>query len=169
MEEQQNDLQEEIFEESTSLENGAGETVQTSKNASFYERHKLLIWIVGIVLAFCMIYSIFAPNSSNEPRGIKVVEEQIVTSRYYAEKNNYIYPIVLIEIENTSNTMKKVSVEINFYVDGELLGSDLSDFVTLMPGDKTTLKAQSDKGYYYLYGKDKEYTYKITKWSVYDQ
>ena len=67
--------------------------------------------------------------------------------------------------DTRNNTTKKVSFEANFYADGNLLGSGLSDFVTLAPGDEAIIKAQSDKGYLLL--RSHEYTYKITKWNVY--
>lgn len=162
MEEQKNDLQEGIVNEAE-----GSEITQASGFSGFYNRHKILVWIVGIILAICMVYAMVTPDSSDEVKGIKVLEQRIETSRYYAGIDNYIHPIALIEVENTSSETKEVSVKINFYADGTLLGEGQSSYVTLMPGDKTVLKAQSNKGYYYLYAQDKEYTYKITKWYVY--
>ena len=78
-----------------------------------------------------------------------------------------LYPILLVKVKNNSSSTKKVSFEANFYADGQLLGEDQADYVTLAPGDEAVLMAQSDRGY--KAWTQHEYSYKITKWWIFDQ
>lgn len=138
--------------------NGRARTVDTAK------RKRIMI-IAAVCLISVVIMAIAIPNCGGGTQGIEVISETLVTTPYYAAINGYLYPILLVKVKNTSNVTKKVSFEANFYADGNLLGSGLSDFVTLAPGDEAVIKAQSDKGYLLL--TSHEYTYKITKWNVY--
>lgn len=138
--------------------NGRAPTVDTAK------RKRIMI-IAAVCLISVVIMAIAIPNCGGGTQGIEVISETLVTTPYYAAINGYLYPILLVKVKNTSNVTKKVSFEANFYADGNLLGSGLSDFVTLAPGDEAVIKAQSDKGYLLL--TSHEYTYKITKWNVY--
>lgn len=138
--------------------NGRAHTVDTAK------RKRIMI-IAAVCLISVVIMAIAIPNCGGGTQGIEVISETLVTTPYYAAINGYLYPILLVKVKNTSNATKKVSFEANFYADGNLLGSGLSDFVTLAPGDEAVIKAQSDKGYLLL--TSHEYTYKITKWNVY--
>lgn len=138
--------------------NGRAHTVDTAK------RKRIMI-IAAVCLISVVIMAIAIPNCGGGTQGIEVISETLVTTPYYAAINGYLYPILLVKVKNTSNVTKKVSFEANFYADGNLLGSGLSDFVTLAPGDEAVIKAQSDKGYLLL--TSHEYTYKITKWNVY--
>lgn len=138
--------------------NGRARTVDTAK------RKRIMI-IAAVCLISVVIMAIAIPNCGGGTQGIEVISETLVTTPYYAAINGYLYPILLVKVKNTSNATKKVSFEANFYADGNLLGSGLSDFVTLAPGDEAVIKAQSDKGYLLL--TSHEYTYKITKWNVY--
>lgn len=138
--------------------NGRAHTVDTAK------RKRIMI-IAAVCLISVVIMAIAIPNCGGGTQGIEVISETLVTTPYYAAINGYLYPILLVKGKNTSNVTKKVSFEANFYADGNLLGSGLSDFVTLAPGDEAVIKAQSDKGYLLL--TSHEYTYKITKWNVY--
>lgn len=137
--------------------NGRAPTVDTAK------RKRIMI-IAAVCLISVVIMAIAIPNCGGGTQGIEVISETLVTTPYYAAINGYLYPILLVKVKNTSNVTKKVSFEANFYADGNLLGSDLSEFVTLAPGDEAVIKAQSDKGYLLL--RSHEYTYKITKWNV---
>ena len=138
--------------------NGRAHTVDTAK------RKRIMI-IAAVCLISVVIMAIAIPNCGGGTQGVEVISETLVTTPYYAAINGYLYPILLVKVKNTSNVTKKVSFEANFYADGNLLGSGLSDFVTLAPGDEAVIKAQSDKGYLLL--TSHEYTYKITKWNVY--
>lgn len=138
--------------------NGRAHTVDTAK------RKRIMI-IAAVCLISVVIMAIAISNCGGGTQGIEVISETLVTTPYYAAINGYLYPILLVKVKNTSNVTKKVSFEANFYADGNLLGSGLSDFVTLAPGDEAVIKAQSDKGYLLL--TSHEYTYKITKWNVY--
>ena len=138
--------------------NGRARTVDTAK------RKRIMI-IAAVCLISVVIMAIAIPNCGGGTQGIEVISETLVTTPYYAAINGYLYPILLVKVKNTSNVTKKVSFEANFYADGNLLGSGLSDFVTLAPGDEAVIKAQSDKGYLLL--RSHEYTYKITQWKVY--
>ena len=138
--------------------NGRARTVDTAK------RKRIMI-IAAVCLISVVIMAIAIPNCGGGTQGIEVISETLVTAPYYAAINGYLYPILLVKVKNTSNTTKTVSFEANFYADGNLLGSGLSDFVTLAPGDEAVIKAQSDKGYLLL--RSHEYTYKITKWNIY--
>lgn len=138
--------------------NGRAHTVDTAK------RKRIMI-IAAVCLISVVIMAIAIPNCGGGTQGIEVISETLVTTPYYAAINGYLYPILLVKVKNTSNVTKKVSFEANFYADGNLLGSGLSDFVTLAPSDEAVIKAQSDKGYLLL--TSHEYTYKITKWNVY--
>ena len=138
--------------------NGRARTVDTAK------RKRIMI-IAAVCLISVVIMAIAIPNCEGGTQGIEVISETLVTTPYYAAINGYLYPILLVKVKNTSNVTKKVSFEANFYADGNLLGSGLSDFVTLAPGDEAVIKAQSDKGYLLL--RSHEYTYKITQWKVY--
>lgn len=138
--------------------NGRAHTVDTAK------RKRIMI-IAAVCLISVVIMAIAIPNCGGGTQGIEVISETLVTTPYYAAINGYLYPILLVKVKNTSNVTKKVSFEANFYADGNLLGSGLSDFVTLASGDEAVIKAQSDKGYLLL--TSHEYTYKITKWNVY--
>ena len=138
--------------------NGRARTVDTAK------RKRIMI-IAAVCLISVVIMAIAIPNCGGGTQGIEVISETLVTTPYYAAINGYLYPILLVKVKNTSNATKKVSFEANFYADGNLLGSGLSDFVTLAPGDEAIIKAQSDKGYLLL--RSHEYTYKITQWNIY--
>ena len=138
--------------------NGRAHTVDTAK------RKRIMI-IAAVCLISVVIMAIAIPNCGGGTQGIEVISETLVTTPYYAAINGYLYPILLVKVKNTSNVTKKVSFEANFYADGNLLGSGLSDFVTLAPGDEAIIKAQSDKGYILL--RSHEYTFKITKWNIY--
>lgn len=74
--------------------------------------------------------------------GIDILEEQLITNPYTIIGDN-LYPIVIVKVKNTSNSTKKVSLEANFYSDGNLLGSDQASFVTLSPGDEAFLHEHS--------------------------
>jgi hypothetical protein len=129
------------------------------------------IWIgiaivaVAVILAIIIIPQISGDNS-NSSNGISIVQEELITS-YHAIEGNHLFPILAIKVKNTSKKTKKVSFEANFYADDNLLGSAQADYVTLAPGDETILFAQSDKGY--VAWSSHQYTYKITKWWVFDQ
>lgn len=138
--------------------NGRAHAVATAK------RKRIMI-IAAVCLISVVIMAIAIPNCGGGTQGIEVISETLVTTPYYAAINGYLYPILLVKVKNTSNATKKVSFEANFYADGNLLGSGLSEFVTLAPGDEAIIKAQSDKGYLLL--RSHEYTYKITQWNVY--
>ena len=138
--------------------NGRAHTVDTAK------RKRIMI-IAAVCLISVVIMAIAIPNCGGGTQGIEVISETLVTTPYYAAINGYLYPILLVKVKNTSNATKKVSFEANFYADGNLLGSGLSDFVTLAPGDEAIIKAQSDKGYLLL--RSHEYTFKITHWNIY--
>lgn len=117
---------------------------------------------VAVVIAIIIIIAVSLGNSMN---GIEIVGEQLATDPYYTTIGDYLYPIVVVKVKNTSNTTKKVSFEANFYADGNLLGSDQASYITLAPGDEAFLHAQSDRGY--RMWSSHEYSYKITKWHVY--
>lgn len=135
------------------------------------KKSKKIIFISVAIIAIIILLVVFIPlvkdNKANGNNGIEIIEEQLVTNPLYAIEGNYLYPIIVIKVKNTSSVNKKVSFEANFYADGNLLGSDQADYVTLTPGDETYLKAQSDNGY--LAWKTYEYSYKITKWWIFDQ
>lgn len=118
--------------------------------------------IIAVVIGIIVLVSILLGDSTN---GIDIVEEQLVTDPRYTIIGNNLYPIVLVKVKNTSNETKKVSFEANFYADGNLLGSDQANYVTLAPGDEAILQAQSDNGY--VAWSSHNYTYKITKWWIY--
>ena len=139
--------------------NGRARTVDTAK------RKRIMIIAAVCLISVVVIMAIAIPNCEGGTQGIEVISETLVTTPYYAAINGYLYPILLVKVKNTSNATKKVSFEANFYADGNLLGSGLSDFVTLAPGDEAIIKAQSDKGYLLL--RSHEYTYKITNWNIY--
>lgn len=117
-------------------------------------------WWFWAIIAALVIVIIVASSGGNN--GITVIEERI----YNVNSSSYTYPALAVEVRNDSSSNKKVSVEVNFYADGELLGSGQADYVTLAPGDKTTLRAICDKGYLWIF--EKNYTYKITKWWIFD-
>lgn len=125
---------------------------------------KIAVAIVAAVIVVALVI-IIAVSLGNSMGGIEIVGEQLVTDPYYTTIGDYLYPIVVVKVKNTSNTTKKVSFEANFYADGNLLGSDQASFVTLAPGDEAFLHAQSDRGY--RMWSSHEYSYKITKWHVY--
>ena len=136
-----------------------------SAHAVATAKRKRIMIIAAVCLISVVIMAIAIPNCGGGAQGIEVISETLVTTPYYAAINGYLYPILLVKVKNTSNVTKKVSFEANFYADGNLLGSGLSEFVTLAPGDEAVIKAQSDKGYLLL--RNHEYTYKITQWKVY--
>lgn len=136
-----------------------------SAHAVATAKRKRIMIIAAVCLISVVIMAIAIPNCGGGTQGIEVISETLVTTPYYAAINGYLYPILLVKVKNTSNVTKKVSFEANFYADGNLLGSGLSEFVTLAPGDEAVIKAQSDKGYLLL--RSHEYTYKITQWKVY--
>ena len=70
---------------------------------------------VAVVIAIVIIIAVSLGNSMN---GIEIVGEQLVTDPYYTTIGDYLYPIVVVKVKNTSNTTKKVSFEANFYADG---------------------------------------------------
>ena len=106
-------------------------------------------------------------STSTSLNGISVLEEQLVTDVIYTVIGNNLYPILLVKVKNNSSSTKKVSFGANFYADGQLLGEDQADYVTLAPGDEAVLMAQSDRGY--KAWTQHEYSYKITKWWIFDQ
>lgn len=73
MEEQKNDLQEEL-KENTAPVNEAGSTL----SASFYEKHKTWIWIVGILIGICIIYSLFSGLGTKRYVGSNTTCEVVV-------------------------------------------------------------------------------------------
>ena len=95
-----------------------------------------------MVIAIVIIIAVSLGNSMG---GIEIVGEQLVTDPYYTVIGDNLYPIVVVKVKNTSNTTKKVSFEVNFYADGNLLGSDQASYITLAPGDEAFLHAQSDR------------------------
>ena len=126
---------------------------------------KIAVAIVAAVIVVALVIIIAVSVGGNSMNGIEIVEEQLVTDPYYTTIGDYLYPIVVVKVKNTSNTTKKVSFEANFYADGNLLGSDQASYITLAPGDEAFLHAQSDRGY--RMWSSHEYSYKITKWHVY--
>lgn len=128
-------------------------------------RKKFTTAIVGAIVIVVAIIIIAMSVGGSSMGGIEILEEQLVTNPYYAMIGDNLYPIVVVKVKNTSNTTRKVSFDVNFYADGNLLGSDQANFVTLAPGDEAFLHAQSDKGY--RAWSSYEYTYKITKWHIY--
>lgn len=120
-------------------------------------------WVI-VVVAIVGIVLLLIPNTN----GIDVQQERLITDNTLETVvGNNMFPVLAVTVKNTSSVTKKVSFEANFYADGELLGSGYADYVTLAPGDTATLKAQSDHGF--VAWAQKEYTYKITQWHVYDQ
>lgn len=144
------------------LNNGDDNNHQTETDLA--RRKKVIIAIIAIIVVVVIVISI-AVSLGNSMNGIEIVGEQLVTDPYYTTIGDYLYPIVVVKVKNTSNTTKKVSFEANFYADGNLLGSDQASYVTLAPGDEAFLHAQSDRGY--RMWSSHEYSYKITKWHVY--
>lgn len=122
--------------------------------------------IIAVVVGIIIFVSILLGDSTN---GIDIVEEHLITDIRYAFEDNHLYPILLLKVKNTSNTTKKVSFEVNFYADGKLLGDGWASFITLAPGDESFIDAQSDTGYGGMQAYNHEYTYKITKWHIYEQ
>lgn len=118
-------------------------------------------WFWTLAVAVIIAIAITVVNSL-AGNGITVVEERL----YNVNSSSYTYPALALDVKNDSSSTKKVQVEVNFYADGELLGSGESSLVVLAPGDTTTLRAVCDHGYLRVF--EKTYTYKITKWWVYD-
>lgn len=134
------------------------------------KKQKIIFIVTAIVALIVIIYllsNMSTCSTSTSLQGISVVEEELVTDLNYAVIGESLYPILLVKVKNTSSTTKKVSFEANFYADGELLGDDQASFVVLAPGDKAILKAQSNRGY--KFWTQHEYSYKITKWWIFNQ
>ena len=145
------------------MEQNNTENVSAQNNTSIFKRW--WFWVIVVVVVVALI--IVLVSDADTHQGIKIVDEQFIASGLQATKNNSIFPIVQVTIKNTSNTTKTVWFDVNFYANGELISSDSSTLITLAPGDQATLKAQSSHGYSVFV--QKEYSYKITNWSVYDK
>lgn len=115
--------------------------------------------LLPLLLSGCDFSDIFS-----ETKGIEVKEEKLITS-WEAIIGDNLFPILRVQIKNTSGSTKKVICNVNFYADGALLSSDSSTIVTLAPGDETYIYAQSNKGY--RAWSTHEYSYKITGWTIY--
>ena len=134
------------------------------------KKQKIIFIVTAIVALIVIIYllsNMSTCSTSTSLKGISVVEEELITDLNYAVIGESLYPILLVKVKNTSSTTKKVSFEANFYADGELLGDDQASFVVLAPGDEAILKAQSNRGY--KFWTQHEYSYKITKWWIFNQ
>lgn len=146
-------------------------TSSTSAAAKQTAKKQKIIFIVTAIVALIVIIYLLSNMStcstSTSLQGISVVEEELVTDLNYAVIGESLYPILLVKVKNTSSTTKKVSFEANFYADGELLGDDQASYVVLAPGDEAILKAQSNRGY--KFWTQHEYSYKITKWWIFNQ
>ena len=123
--------------------------------------------IVALIVIIYLLSNASMCSTSTSLKGISVVEEELVTDLNYAVIGESLYPILLVKVKNTSSTTKKVSFEANFYADDELLGDDQASYVVLAPGDEAILKAQSNRGY--KFWTQHEYSYKITKWWIFNQ
>lgn len=128
----------------------------------FRHLKKLVCCFLLVTLVGTMFVTLVACDSGN---GIEIIEEELVTDARYAVIGYNLYPILVVKVKNISSATKNVSFEVNFYADGNLLGSGTASFVTLASGDETYMDAQSNKGY--AAWTDHDYTYKITKWTVY--
>lgn len=134
------------------------------------KKQKIIFIVTAIVALIVIIYLLSNASmcsTSTSLKGISVVEEELVTDLNYAVIGESLYPILLVKVKNTSSTTKKVSFEANFYADGELLGDDQASYVVLALGDEAILKAQSNRGY--KFWTQHEYSYKITKWWIFNQ
>lgn len=153
--------------------NAQAKTPAPSTNAAAKQaakKQKIIFIVTAIVALIVIIYLLSNASmcsTSTSLKGISVVEEELVTDLNYAVIGESLYPILLVKVKNTSSTTKKVSFEANFYADGELLGDDQASFVVLAPGDEAILKAQSNRGY--KFWTQHEYSYKITKWWIFNQ
>ncbi len=153
--------------------NAQAKTPAPSTNAAAKQtakKQKIIFIFTAIVALIVIIYLLSNASmcsTSTSLQGISVVEEELVTDLNYAVIGESLYPILLVKVKNTSSTTKKVSFEANFYADGELLGDDQASFVVLAPGDEAILKAQSNRGY--KFWTQHEYSYKITKWWIFNQ
>lgn len=165
MSDEQQMMDEEQTEEVQPMENvtqGSAENAPLKK--PFYKHW--WFWAIIVLAAVVLIVYIVDTGGLNAGNGIKIEKEELITNQLETIVGNNMFPIVAITVTNTSSTVKKVSFEANFYANGELLGDGQASYVTLAPGDKATLKAQCERGY--RFGVQKEYTYKITKWWVFD-
>ena len=72
---------------------------------------KIAVAIVAAVIVVALVIIIAVSVGGNSMNGIEIVEEQLVTDPYYTTIGNYLYPIVVVKVKNTSNTTKKVSFE----------------------------------------------------------
>ncbi len=98
------------------------QTKNNSPHADDNARKKKIVAGVVVVAVVIAIVIIIAVSLGNSMGGIEIVGEQLVTDPYYTTIGDYLYPIVVVKVKNTSNTTKKVSFEANFYADGNLLG-----------------------------------------------
>ncbi len=128
-------------------------------------RYTWVFITIVIVISIAIFFAWFVGREGTN--GIKIRQEQLITDVRYTVIGNNLFPIVVVEVENTSTSTKNVSFEVNFYADGSLLGEDQASYVTLAPGDSAFLHAQSDKGYSAWTQHD--YSYEITKWWVYNK
>ncbi len=143
---------------------------KSANNVNAEKNKKVIFVVIAIVALIVIIYLLSNASmcsTSTSLNGISVLEEQLVTDVIYTVIGNNLYPILLVKVKNNSSSTKKVSFEANFYADGQLLGEDQADYVTLAPGDEAVLMAQSDRGY--KAWTQHEYSYKITKWWIFDQ
>lgn len=143
-----------------------GNVAATAKTAA--RKQKIILILTAAVCLIILIYLLTNTamcDTSPSMKGIEVVEEKLVTDAVYTIIGESLYPILLVKVKNNSSSTKKVSFEANFYADGQLLGNDQANYVTLEPGDEAILQAQSDKGY--KFWTQHEYSYKITKWWIY--
>lgn len=141
-------------------------TEVSSQQSKVAQNKKKWLIVAGVALAIVLVIVFIPQLTGGGHNGITVEQEEFVTD-IRALNGNYIFPILALKVKNTSLSTKKVSVEANFYADGNLLGSGLARYVTLASGDETVIYVQSDKGYGFW--TTHQYTYKITKWWIFNQ
>ena len=88
------------------MNNGDDNNHQTETDLA--RRKKVIIAIIAIIVVVVIVISI-AVSLGNSMNGIEIVGKQLFTDPYYTTIGDYLYPIVVVKVKNTSNTTKKVS------------------------------------------------------------
>lgn len=104
-----------------------------------------------------------------DQKGYEIVNEDI---GYISTYNGKVYPCVILEINNTSNSTLSICADINIYCDGALFDSVIAGqksggLLVLLPGDTGELWGNSIDAIYQFEFNAHEWTYKITDIDVY--